>query len=279
MLRIKTKLQGCFKKITFFISLTLILALSNPCAAQDSIKNNTPSSLPALLKMGIDYGFYYGIESDKLSDIKIGANFVPDIKCFNPELTFSFRKNRFFEYSFNAGATNHPGGENIFQKNQYPDGYNVHGSFIKAGVKNYLLNTFFSSRFDVFTGLYYIGSLANETYPDIHSSNQINRRSLTSAMALQSGLNCRLGASWTLDAGVQYTFLSSRKENAMPFQSYQPGIGKWQNGHALQGIFTIHYIIDLRPYNICCIHRYYYNKKGYWFWVPCGWWNRSVRYL
>lgn len=143
---------------------------------------------------------FYGHKTGLFADLRIGTNLVPLAGGLNPEVMVDFRPSRFFEISAHTGATFRPGTENSFNKNQYQEGYNVNGSFIKFGIKNYLLNSFKSRRYDIFTSLYYIGSFANE---EVQLNNNIQKKSsTTNALAIHSGLGFRLSSRFILDVGM-----------------------------------------------------------------------------
>ena len=192
-----------------------------------------------------------------MQDIKLSTNLFTMARGFNPELVLNYRPSRFFQLCLHAGKTFNPGDDNNIKNNPSIPGYNVNGDFFKAGIKNYLLNGFFDSRYDIFTGLYYIGS-------EVHESNSnLNKSIFSKAMALQSGINLKINDRWIVDIGVQCTFLKGRKNNSAPSESYVPGMGQYSGGNMYQGILTIQYKVPLN-WTICNICHYWYNEcNGY----------------
>ena len=178
-------------------------------------------------------------------EYKVGTNLVPLIAGGNPEISLDLKPRRFLELSMLTGWAFRAGKENDFM--QVPiKNYDVSGSFIKLGLKNYLINNFRYSRFDIFTGLYYIASFADESHLDA-DAKKISGFDFVNAVAIQSGITFRLRYRISMDVGMQYTFYSSGSGNST--EIYQPGIGKMNNGSAWQGIFCIKYVFPIFIYS------------------------------
>ncbi len=217
---------------------------------------NTLSAQEQALYHKLKDRLYYSYDgpTQLLESISVGVNTASFIFGGAGELAAEFRPNRFASICFTNGFT---------RSSASPvkaDNYKSSGTFIKLGVRNYLLNSFFPSRLDVFSGLYYIGSDIAEDYREFGNAEVKSYDNFNSFAALQTGISYRPARNITINAGAQYTFLKDRKSYPVPAEiSYQPGVGRWKSVGAVEAILTIQYRLPVSLYKtvICCL-----NNKG-----------------
>lgn len=213
--------------------------------------------------------YYYDGRNYLYESLSTGINTAALLYGSSAELTAEFRASRYVSVCLNNGFTVKK--STLFQ----PANYQTKGTFIKLGIRNYLLNSFFPSKLDVFNGLYYIGSNVSEIYRVPGSNVVKSYGDYDNFIALQSGISYRPFRNIAINAGLQYTFFKDRNTYPGAMENtYQPGVGQWKNGFALEPVFTVQYRLPVNLCNvtICCLAEDGEYKACFKQWHKCPRW-------